>query len=309
METNFRQTNQPLHRSMAGQPFSSSMNDASPQYAVDQSAATGLQAHVSTLLEDIDEEMLRALMLRIFTDLVRMLDYLRMSETALDGQCAPLENLAFFTLVHEEALALCRFIEKRVIRAGCINETLRHALDGISFAVGHELKRVFEHELAGLTAAESDRIARGKITHARGLLTNCFQQSIIILTQVFDQSLTGAHLFNDLPTRVEQSLILRRDLWTLVRLARRAEAEGRLEFIIGFIQYLDACRHGSMHFLMYKDWQVYERFVDEVEAADCIAELTPVLDRFASYLETLFGQVRMRAVLANYPFDFSETAL
>lgn len=294
---------------MAGQPFSSSMNDASPQYAVDQSAATGLQAHVSTLLEDIDEEMLRALMLRIFTDLVRMLDYLRMSETALDGQCAPLENLAFFTLVHEEALALCQFIEKRVIRAGCINETLRHALDGISFAVGHELKRVFEHELAGLTAAESDRIARGKITHARGLLTNCFQQSIIILTQVFDQSLTGAHLFNDLPTRVEQSLILRRDLWTLVRLARRAEAEGRLESIIAFIQYLDTFRHGSMHFLMYKDWQVYERFVDEVEAADCIAELTPVLDRFACYLETLFGQVRMRAVLANYPFDFSETAL
>jgi hypothetical protein len=294
---------------MAGQPFSPSMNDASPQYAVDQSAATSLQAHVSTLLEDIDEEMLRALMLRVFADLVRMLDYLRMSETALDGECAPLENLPFFTLVHEEALALCRFIEKRVVRAGCVNENLRHALDGISFAVCHELKRVFEHELAGLTAAESDRIARGKITHARGLLTNCFQQSIIILTQVFDQSLTGAHLFNDLPTRVEQSLILRRDLWTLVRLARRAEAEGRLESIIAFIQYLDTFRHGSMHFLMYKDWQVYERFVDEVEAADCIAELTPVLDRFACYLETLFGQVRMRAVLANYPFDFSETAL
>lgn len=295
---------------MAGQPFSSSMNDASHQYAgIDQSAATGLQAHVSTLLEDIDEELLRALMLRIFADLVRMLDYLRMSETALDGQCEPLENLAFFTLVHEEALALCQFVEKRVIRAGCINENLRHALDGISFAVSHELKRVFEHELAGLTAEESDRIARGKITHARGLLTNCFQQSIIILAQVFDQSLTGAHLFNDLPTRVEQSLILRRDLWTLVRLARRAEAEGRLESIIAFIQYLDTFRHGSMHFLMYKDWQVYERFVDEVEAADCIAELTPVLDRFACYLETLFGQVRMRAVLANYPFDFSETAL
>ena len=286
------------------------MADASSAYAVpDYSAATSLQAHISTLLDDIDEEMLRALMLRIFADLVRMLDYLRMAETALDNEDEPLKNLAFFTLVHEEAKALCNFIEKRVLHAGCINEHLRHALDGISFAVSHELKRVYEHELAGLSPEESDRIARGKVTHARGLLTNCFQQSLIILAQVFDQSLTGSQLFNDLPTRVEQSLILRRDLWTLVQLARRAENEGRLESIIAFIQYLDTFRHGSMHYLMYRDWQVYERFVEEVEAADCIVELTPVLDRFACYLETLFGQVRMRAVLANYPFDFPETAL
>ncbi|HEX8773841.1 MAG TPA: hypothetical protein VF735_09535 [Pyrinomonadaceae bacterium] len=310
METNFRQPHQPSYRASAAQPFTSSATEMAAQYAgLDQSSLTSLQAHVSTLLEDIDEEILRALMLRIFADLVRMLDYLRMAETALDTQSTPLENLAFFALVHEEAHALCKFIETRVIHAGCANEQLRHALDGVSFAVSHELKRVYEHELAGLTPAESDRIARGKLTHARGLLTNCFQQSLIILTQVFDQSLTGAQLFNDLPTRVEQSLVLRKDLWTLVHLARRAESEGGLESIIAFIQCLDTFRHGSMHFLMYKDWQVYERFVDEVEAANCIAELKPVLDRFACYLETLFGQVRMRAVLANYPFDFSETTL
>lgn len=310
METNFRQPNQYTYRAHASQPFSSAATELAAQYGgLDQSAATSLQAHVSALLEGMDEEILRALMLRIFADLVRMLDYLRMAETALDRQCGLLENMAFFTLVHEEARALCNFIEKRAIRAGCINEHLRHALDGISFAVSHELKRVYEHELAGLTPVESDRLARGKVTHARGLLTNCFQQSLIILAQVFDQTLTGAQLFNDLPTRVEQSLVLRRDLWTLVQLARRAEAEGGLESIIAFIQNLDTFRHGSMHFLMYKDWQVYERFVDEVEAANCIGELKPVLDRFACYLETLFGQVRMRAVLANYPFDFSETAL
>jgi hypothetical protein len=310
MSTDIRQSNQVLHRVVAAQPFSSAMAEAASPYArIDQSDATSLQAQVSTLLEEIDEEMLRALMLRTFADLVRMLDYLRMAESALDNQSAPLENLAFFTLVHEEARALCVFIENRALRAECINEHLRHALDGISFAISHELRRVYEQELTGLNPTESERIVRGKITHARGLLTNCFQQSLIILAQAFDQSLTGSQLFNDLPTRVEQSLVLRRDLWSLVQKARRAETVGDLESIIAFIQYLDTFRHGSMHFLMYKDWQVYERFVDEVEAANCIAELTPVLDRFACYLETLFGQVRMRAVLANYPFDFSETVL
>ncbi len=33
--------------------------------------------------------------------------------------------------------------------------------------------------------------------------------------------------------------------------------------------------------LMDKDWQVYERFVDEVMATGSVAELSPVLDRFA----------------------------
>ncbi|HEX8144955.1 MAG TPA: hypothetical protein VF553_20475 [Pyrinomonadaceae bacterium] len=311
MDTNLRQSNQALHREIAALPPSSRpITDAAAPYAgFDHAGATSLQEQLSTLLEEIDDEMLRALMLRVFGDLVRTLDYLRMSETALGRQGTPLENLAFFTLVHEEARALQIFIENRVLEAECVGEHLRHALDGISFAVRHELRRVYEQELDGLASTESDRIIRGKITHARGLLSNCFQQSLIILAQAFDQSVTGSQLFNDLPTRVEQSLVLRRDLWTLVQLARRAEAGGDLESIIAFIQYLETFRHGSMHFLMYRDWQVYERFVDEVMASNCVAELKPVIDRFACYLETLFAQVRMRAVLVNYPFDDSETVL
>jgi hypothetical protein len=34
-------------------------------------------------------------------------------------------------------------------------------------------------------------------------------------------------------------------------------------------------------------------------------ELTPVLHRFAAYFETLHGQINMRAVLADHPFDYS----
>ncbi|HEV2915474.1 MAG TPA: hypothetical protein VGX92_19495 [Pyrinomonadaceae bacterium] len=280
--------------------------DAAAHASTDAGGLTTLQARINTLLEEIDEQMLRALMLRIFSDLTRLLDYLRMSETALERERNALENLAFFTLVHEEALALREFIEERSLTSDCIDEYLSDALDGISFAVTHELRRVYEQELAGLTATESDRMIRGRIGHARGLLANCFQQSVVILAQAFDPTLTGTQLFNDLPARVEQSIMLRRDLWTLVNRARRAEAVGDLESIISFIEYLETFRHGSMRFLMYRDWQVYERFVDEVMTTRSVTELVPVLNSFACYLETLFGQVRMRAVLANHPFDYSE---
>lgn len=304
-----QQLNQVAHSEVAARPFfpTGAAADAAAHAPLNPPSRAILQTQLNTLLEDVDEQMVRALMLRIFNDLARLLDYLRLAEAALEQECAPHENLAFFTLIHEEAAALREFIEQRALSAECINEQLRDALDGISFALRHEMRMVFEHELAGISATESDRTVRGRITHARGLLSNCFQQSLITLAQVFDPAVTGVQLFNDLPARVEQSIVLRRDLWSLVQLARRAEAGGDLETIITFIQYLETFRHGSMHFLMYKDWQVYERFVDEVMATGSVSELSPVLDRFACYLETLFGQVRMRAVLANHPFNDSET--
>jgi hypothetical protein len=300
-----QQQNQMGYRDGAARPYFPA-GSAAVCAASDSPVLTTLQTQLNQLLAEVGDQMQRALLLRIFSDLGRLLDYLRMAETALEQECSPLENLAFFTLIHDEALSLRDFIEQRALGDDCLNAELRDALDGISFALTHELRRVFEQELSGVSASESDRTVRGRITHARGLLSNCFQQSLITLVQVFNPAVTGVQLFNDLPTRVEQSIVLRKDLWTLVQLARRAEVGGDLESTISFIQYLETFRHGSMHYLMYRDWQVYERFVDEVMETGSVSELAPVLDRFACYLETLFGQVRMRAVLANHPFDCTE---
>jgi hypothetical protein len=55
---------------------------------------------------------------------------------------------------------------------------------------------------------------------------------------------------------------------------------------------------------MYKDWEAFERFAAEVEAARGTVGLTPVLHRFGTYLEALFGQINMRNVLADQPFNY-----
>ena len=57
---------------------------------------------------------------------------------------------------------------------------------------------------------------------------------------------------------------------------------------------------------MFKDWESFERFVAEVGAARGAIELGPVLHRFATYLEALFGQINMRAALAEYPFEYPQ---
>ncbi|MDQ3323521.1 MAG: hypothetical protein M3525_13985 [Acidobacteriota bacterium] len=54
--------------------------------------------------------------------------------------------------------------------------------------------------------------------------------------------------------------------------------------------------------MFYKDMETVERFIEEVLVTDNRKDLVPVLHRFGAYLETLFGQINMRTVLAKHPF-------
>jgi len=101
--------------------------------------------------------------------------------------------------------------------------------------------------------------------------------------------------------------LLYRDLWNLVQLARRADKECDQFSVALLLAHLKRFRDGSMCFLMYRDWEEYERFVKKVTAARRILEIGPALEGLACYLETLLGQVRLRSVLANLSFIVPET--
>jgi hypothetical protein len=58
----------------------------------------------------------------------------------------------------------------------------------------------------------------------------------------------------------------------------------------------------TLHFLFYKDKETIERFIEEVLITTDKKDLVPILHRFGAYIETLFGQVNMRTVLAKHPF-------
>ena len=99
---------------------------------------------------------------------------------------------------------------------------------------------------------------------------------------------------------------MRRDLWTLLQLVRRAEKEPEHDAIQNLLNYLDSFYEGSLRYLMFKDWESCERFMEEIGAARNTAELVSVLHRFTAYLEALGTQINMRAVLINHPFDYPE---
>jgi hypothetical protein len=256
-----------------------------------------LSAPLAALVESLSPASFSETMRHLFLDLARLLDYLRLIEKKVQQD----QLLASTFSVHKESLALIEHIEAGILSLEGADEELLSTLDGISYAIGHEIGRVYGFELVGIGDPHSPPI-RGKLERAHGMLRNCFQQSTIALTQVFNPALDGEELFNDFHARREEALILYRDLWQLVQLARRADKECDQFSVALLLAHLKRFRDGSMCFLMYKDWEEYERFVKRVAGARRVLEIGPALEGLACYLETLLGQVRLRSVLAHLAF-------
>jgi hypothetical protein len=267
-----------------------------------QTAAEGTLAEpLASLVEQLKPASLGLTMRRVFTDLARLLDYLRLIEKKVQQDQLLASTFSVFTNIHKESLTLIEQIDADMLHLEGASEELLSTLDGISYAIGHEIGRVYGFELVGVNDPQSSPI-RGKLERAHGLLRNCFQQSTIALTQVFNPSLDGEELFNDFHARREEALTLYRDLWNLVGLAQRAEQECDQFSVALLLAHLKRFRAGSMCYLMYRDWEEYERFVKQVTAARRILEIGPALEGLTCYLETLLGQVRLRSVLTNLSF-------
>ncbi|HEY2848106.1 MAG TPA: hypothetical protein VGI80_09830, partial [Pyrinomonadaceae bacterium] len=69
---------------------------------------------------------------------------------------------------------------------------------------------------------------------------------------------------------------------------------------------VDALKSGLREFMLepvtylfYKDTETVERFIEEITITRSNTDLVPLLHRFGAYLDTLLGQVSLRAALAE----------
>ncbi len=265
--------------------------------------AASLQEPLVALAHALAPEELGEDLLEIFQSFARLLTLLRFVELSLRSDAQLKRLLPVFTLIHEETQALLDFIEARALRVEGASTAAREILDGTAYAVRMELRKAFEHELTGLCSVRQPPQLFAKVENAAGLLRDCYQQSVVALAQSFDPALDGARLFHSFETKLEQSLALRRDLWRLIRTVRRPAQGAEPPTQAAVIEQLNAFRERSQRYLMYKDWEPLERFQEEIESERGPAELEQTLHRFEAFLETLFGQVNMRVVLAAHPFD------
>src|SRR5690349_23454336 len=272
---------------------------------VQREVQANLLNEVNLVLRSIAHPNLREISQVILGEMLRYFNWLTRIENNLQKLDTLLESLSLLEVLEFDARSLTDFLDNRAIRLAAGNERLLDVLDGISYGITHDLRRVFERELVRGVTEQSIPIVYGKILHAHGLLTNCFQQSTITLLQVFNPALDASKLFNDYELRLQQSLILCKDLSSLMRFVRLAQAKDDPDVLRSVTARILEFRDGSMQYLMYKDWRGYESLALEViTAVENNLDPKPLLHRFICYLEVLYGHVKMRAVLADeFPYS------
>jgi hypothetical protein len=278
---------------------------ADPQTEVQREVQANLHHEIDSVLAGIADPELHEISETVLGEMLRFFDWLTRIENNLTKLDTLLESLSLLEVLEFEARSLIDYIDMRAVKLAAGHERLHEVLDGISYGITHDLRRIFERELVRGVTEQSIPIVYGKILHAHGLLTNCFQQSTITLLQVFRPTLDASTLFNDVELRLEQSLVLCRELSSLMRFVRLAQANNDPDVLRSVTARILEFRDGSMQYLMYKDWRGYESLALEViTAVENNLDPKPLLHRFICYLEVLYGHVKMRAVLADdFPYS------
>jgi hypothetical protein len=259
---------------------------------------------ITAIIKSIRSQSLRQDLAQVFLEAFRLLRYLRFIGADLEADRSLKRSLLIFALINAEANSLLDFIDRRVLTSPDLTGEPHEIIDGCSYALKMDLNKVFGRELVGFVHLRQAPPIYAKVENSHGLLRNCVQQTVIGIANAFDPSVKGAHIFGDFQTLLDQSCRLRADLWRLICYVRHFEARPEKGRVGRLIDELASFRDGSMKFLMFRDWDQLEVLHEEVIAARSEADLQKVLHRFLTYLETLLGQVNLRAVLAEHPFDY-----
>ena len=234
----------------------------------------------------------------------KILKSLSVVERMLDRD-EPLKlSLLIFALVHEQIQELIKYADNRLLRFPAEQQTaLVDALDATAYTAAIELRKVYNHELSGVSELRAAPSVFARIETAFSLLNESFQQTLVGFAQLIDPQIEPLELFPNFQSKLRQSLILRQTLHDILQAVQSVEQNPEKEALAKLHEQVREFSDGTIHFLFYKDKETVERFIEEILASDDKKDLVPILHRFGAYLETLFGQVNMRTVLAKHPFE------
>jgi hypothetical protein len=270
------------------------------RWSPSEQVRNGCERHLHQVVCQIDSSSVREIVEVVFKDLLRLLECLSLIESHLRQVDLADETFALFHLIHDEARGLVKFIRTDALNSSALSEELMDTLDGITFVINHDLQRVFESEADAPSSEKMSHIILSRMHRAHDVLTNCLQQSTISLAVLFDSSLVGAKLFDNSDMRYRQSLQLCQDLLTLRQIVENVDDHADQQKLERLTSGITKFRNESMECLMYADWPQFESFCERILVSlTDLPSLLPVLNQFQCYLETLLGQVRMRAVFAD----------
>lgn len=212
-------------------------------------------------------------------------------------------SLLIFSRIYEQTQEMITYINNRLLRFPDEEAPLFGSLDGAAYTASIEMKKVYNQELTGLIGIRPSPTVYARIETAYSLLNDSFQQILAGFASLIDPSARHSVIFPNFDVKFKQSVALRADLWKNLQSVQAAEHQPDKAKIERVKKDLTAFLKETCNFMFYKDKETVERFVEEILIARDKKDLVPILHRFGAYLETLFGQVNMRSVLLEHPFD------
>src|ERR1035437_797867 len=170
---------------------------------------------LSRVLSSVPDPSQKTALAAIFVELFKGLRYTEMIADVIASPVTAKRSLLVFSLVQAEAGALCRFVKRRLLPRFPEGTALYENLDRLAFSTEMEVKKVMELELVDVALMKDPKLVFGRLENACGILRDLFQQNIIALAETYSSEVDGRALFSDYRTRLEQSVRLRDDLWSL----------------------------------------------------------------------------------------------
>lgn len=270
---------------------------------IEEAESTGERFLPEDFKKILDDKSLSA---RMKTDLnlilprfAKILKWLSVVERmhACDEPLKP--TLLVFARVYEQIQELVRYADNRLARFPDEDDALYAALDGTAYTAAIELRKVYNYELVGVVDLAAAPAVYARIETAFSLLNDSFQQTLVNFAQIVEPNVEPTEIFPHFQVKLRQSLALRQNLSTMQRSVQACEQNPEKFALDRLRAELKEFLASSMHYLFYKDKETMERFIEEVLVTTDKKDLVPILHRFGAYVETLFGQVNMRSVLAK----------
>src|SRR5215207_4686171 len=114
-----------------------------PQSQVQREVQENLQNEIDSVARQIADPELRETSETILCEMLRFFNWLARIENNLHKLDTLLESLSLLEVLEFEARSLADFIDTRAIRLAAGNEKLHEVLDGISYGITHDLRRIF----------------------------------------------------------------------------------------------------------------------------------------------------------------------
>lgn len=238
---------------------------------------------------------------------LRILKYMEFAKIFSDAPIEIKKYLIIFVLIYAEIKKIIDLMTKQYLYNEEVPADFIEMIDGFIFSISMDMKKIMKKELVGFLGNNHPPYLYMKIENSCGIMENAIKQTVVSIAQYFDKNIQGTDIFEDFQTKLEQSLILREEIYELYTISRNLINSSNYEKaeinIQPLINKLELFRRGSMKFLMFKDWYDFDNFYNELSHTLNQKALHLTLNKFSAFLATLLKEVNKRAVLYDFPFD------